>query len=347
MTAPNSRERILPRPIEEEMKQSFINYSMSVIVSRALPDVRDGLKPVHRRILYAMNELGLAPGRPYKKSATVVGDVLGKYHPHGDSVGVRRDGAHGAGFLAALSAGGRPGQLRLGRRRSRRGLPVHRGAPDAHRGRDARRTSRRTPSTSSRTSTTGCRSRRCCRRDPEPARQRLQRHRGGHGHQHSAAQPARGRAGAVELLVDNPDATIDDLLKHIKGPDFPTGGYIYGASGIARPTRPAAAASSCGRAGADRGEGVHGRAAIIVTEIPYQVNKATLHEQIAELVQEKKIEGITRCATSPTATACGSSSSSSATRSRSVVLNQLYKHTADAVHLRRHHAGAGQRRSPR
>src|SRR6476659_2116802 len=84
MTAPNSRERILPRLIEEEMQQSFINYSMSVIVSRALPDVRDGLKPVHRRVLYAMNELGLVPGRPYKKSATVVGDVLGKYHPHGD-----------------------------------------------------------------------------------------------------------------------------------------------------------------------------------------------------------------------------------------------------------------------
>src|SRR5215510_9418291 len=84
MTAPNSRERILPRPIEEEMKQSFINYSMSVIVSRALPDVRDGFKPVHRRILLAMNELGLVPGRPYKKSATVVGEVLGKYHPHGD-----------------------------------------------------------------------------------------------------------------------------------------------------------------------------------------------------------------------------------------------------------------------
>ncbi len=85
MTAPNQRERILPRLIDEEIKESFINYSMSVIVSRALPDVRDGLKPVHRRVLYAMNELGLVPGRPYKKSATVVGDVLGKYHPHGDS----------------------------------------------------------------------------------------------------------------------------------------------------------------------------------------------------------------------------------------------------------------------
>ena len=84
MTAPNNRERILPRLIDDEIKESFINYSMSVIVSRALPDVRDGLKPVHRRVLYAMYELGLVPGRPYKKCATVVGDVLGKYHPHGD-----------------------------------------------------------------------------------------------------------------------------------------------------------------------------------------------------------------------------------------------------------------------
>ena len=84
MTAPNARERILPRLIEDELKESFLDYSMSVIVQRALPDVRDGLKPVHRRILYAMHELGLVPGRPYKKSATVVGDVLGKYHPHGD-----------------------------------------------------------------------------------------------------------------------------------------------------------------------------------------------------------------------------------------------------------------------
>src|SRR6267154_1842364 len=84
MTGPNVRERILPRLIEDEMRESFLDYSMSVIVQRALPDVRDGLKPVHRRILYAMHELGLVPGRPYKKSATVVGDVLGKYHPHGD-----------------------------------------------------------------------------------------------------------------------------------------------------------------------------------------------------------------------------------------------------------------------
>src|SRR2546430_14035777 len=97
MTAPNARERIVPRLIEDEMKESFIDYSMSVIVSRALPDVRDGLKPVHRRILFAMNELGLVPGRAYKKSATGVGDVLGQYHPHGDIAGYRALVPMGAG----------------------------------------------------------------------------------------------------------------------------------------------------------------------------------------------------------------------------------------------------------
>jgi DNA gyrase subunit A len=117
------------------MRESFIDYSMSVIVQRALPDVRDGLKPVHRRILFAMHEAGNAPNRPYKKSATVVGDVLGKYHPHGDSQRVRLARAHGAGLLAALPAGGRAGELRLHRRRQRGGLPLHRepAGQDGHR----------------------------------------------------------------------------------------------------------------------------------------------------------------------------------------------------------------------
>ena len=139
MTAPNNRERILPRLIHEEIKESFINYSMSVIVSRALPDVRDGLKPVHRRVLYAMNELGLVPGRPYKKSATVVGDVLGKYHPHGDSsvydalvrmvqdFSLRYPLVDGQGNFGSVD--GDP----------RGGLPVYRSASHAHRDGDARR----------------------------------------------------------------------------------------------------------------------------------------------------------------------------------------------------------------
>ena len=120
MTAPNNRERILPRLIDEEIKESFINYSMSVIVSRALPDVRDGFKPVHRRILYAMNDLGLVPNRPFKKSATVVGDVLGSFHPHGDSAVYDALVRMVQDFSLRYPLDRRAGQLRLGGRRSRR-----------------------------------------------------------------------------------------------------------------------------------------------------------------------------------------------------------------------------------
>jgi DNA gyrase subunit A len=139
MTAPNNRERILPRLIDDEIRESFINYSMSVIVSRALPDVRDGLKPVHRRVLYAMEQAGLVPGRPYKKCATVVGDVLGKYHPHGDS-----------SVYDALVRMVQDFSLRY---------PLVDGQ-----GNCCSPTSTRTPSISSPTSTTGSRSRASCRR---------------------------------------------------------------------------------------------------------------------------------------------------------------------------------------
>ncbi len=107
---------ILHVNLEDEMKQSYLDYAMSVIVGRALPDIRDGLKPVHRRVLYAMRELGNDWNKAYKKSARVVGDVIGKYHPHGDVVGLRHDRAHGAAVLDALPDRGRAGQLRLGRR---------------------------------------------------------------------------------------------------------------------------------------------------------------------------------------------------------------------------------------
>ena len=257
MTAPNSRERIVPRLIEEELQQSFINYSMSVIVSRALPDVRDGLKPVHRRILYAMNELGLLPNRAYKKSATVVGDVLGKYHPHGDSVGLRRAGAHGAGLLAALSAGRRPGKFRLGRRR-----PARRPTGTPKPGSRASRwrcwtTSTRTPSTSCPTSTTSARSRRSCRpgsrtcwstaRAASPSAWRPTSRR-----TTCARSPRRSPS-----WCENPDATTDDLLKHIKGPDFPTGAYIYGEAGHSRGVRDRPRPRHHAGARQDRGERAH------------------------------------------------------------------------------------------
>ena len=116
----------IPISLEEEMRSSYLDYAMSVIVGRALPDVRDGLKPVHRRVLFAMHEMNNVWNRPYVKCARVVGEVIGKYHPHGDTVDLRHAGAHGAGLLAALHAGRRPGQLRLGRRRQRGGDALHR-----------------------------------------------------------------------------------------------------------------------------------------------------------------------------------------------------------------------------
>ncbi len=127
--------KVLPRLIEDEMRESFIDYSMSVIVQRALPDVRDGLKPVHRRILFSMHETGLAPNRPFKKSATVVGDVLGKYHPHGDSAVYDAMVRMVQDFSLRYPLVGGAGELRLDRRRQRGGVPLHRGAagPDRHR----------------------------------------------------------------------------------------------------------------------------------------------------------------------------------------------------------------------
>ena len=129
---------LTPVDIESEMKKSYLDYAMSVIIGRALPDVRDGLKPVHRRILFGMYELGLTSTRAYRKCAKIVGEVLGKYHPHGDYACLRRAGAPRAGLQHALSAGRRPGKLRLGRWRSSRGHAVHRGAPLENRRGNAR-----------------------------------------------------------------------------------------------------------------------------------------------------------------------------------------------------------------
>ena len=231
MTAPNSRERILPRLIEEEMQQSFINYSMSVIVSRALPDVRDGLKPVHRRILYAMNELGLVPGRPYKKSATVVGDVLGKYHPHGDSsvydalvrmvqdFSLRYPLMDGQGNFGSVdgdpAAAYRYTEARLTRIAVAMLEDIDKNTVDFQPNFDDRL---QEPTVL-----------------PSKIPNLLVNGSSGIAVGMATNIPPhnlREVAKAVELLIDKPDATIDDLRKHIKGPDFPTGGYIYGREGI-------------------------------------------------------------------------------------------------------------------
>src|SRR5262245_17210158 len=291
MTAPNSRERILPRPIEEEMKQSFINYSMSVIVSRALPDVRDGLKPVHRRILYAMNELNLTPGRPYKKSATVVGDVLGKYHPHGDSAvydalvrmvqdfSLRYPLVDGQGNFGSVD-GDPPAAYRYTEARMTRVAVAT--LDDIE-----KNTVNFQPNFDDQL------------QEPTVLPSRIPNLlvNGSSGIAVGMAtnippHNLREVAAAVEVLAKNPDASLDELLKHIKGPDFPTGGYIYGVTGLRE-----AYATGRGRVVMRARVVVEekassGKTALIINEIPYQVNKARLHEQIVELVLEKRVEGI-------------------------------------------------------
>jgi DNA gyrase subunit A len=326
MTAPNARERILPRLIEDEMQQSFINYSMSVIVSRALPDVRDGLKPVHRRILYAMNELGLIPGRGYKKSATVVGDVLGKYHPHGDGsvydalvrmvqdFSLRYPLVDGQGNFGSVdgdpAAAYRYTEARLTRTAMAMLEDIDRNTVDFQANFDDRL------------------------QEPTvlPAKIPNLLVNGSSGIAVGMAtnippHNLREVVKAVQLLVDNPEATIAELRKAIKGPDFPTGAYIYGREGI-KEAYETGRGRVVMRARAQIEERETGnRSQIVVTEIPYQVNKENLVKAIAELAAEKKIEGIV-----------GINDESDKDGMRivielkrdiipNVVLNQLYKHT--------------------
>src|SRR6266571_3222727 len=269
MTAP-TRERILPRLIEDEMRESFLDYSMSVIVQRALPDVRDGLKPVHRRILYAMHELGLVPGRPYKKSATVVGDVLGKYHPHGDvavydslvrmvqDFSLRYPLVDGQGNFGSVD-----------------GDP-----PAAYRYTEARLT-----------------------------------------------RIAMTMLEAINHLVDHPDASLKDLRKFIKGPDFPTGAIIYGREGIKECYEKGRGRMVLrARAVVEEKEST-GKQQIVVTEIPYQVNKANLIAQIAELANDKKIDGISDIQDYSDREGMRIVIDLKRDAVPAVVLNQLYKHS--------------------
>jgi DNA gyrase subunit A len=327
MTAPNSRERILPRLIEEEMQQSFINYSMSVIVSRALPDVRDGLKPVHRRILYAMNELGLVPGRPYKKSATVVGDVLGKYHPHGDGsvydalvrmvqeFSLRYPLVDGQGNFGSVdgdpAAAYRYTEARLTRVAMAMLEDIDKNTVNYQPNFDDRL------------------------QEPTvlPAKVPNLLVNGSSGIAVGMAtnippHNLREVAKAIELLIDNPESTITELRKIIKGPDFPTGAYIYGREGIKEAYETGRGRVVMrARAQIEERES-SGKSQIVITEIPYQVNKENLVKNIAELASDKKIEGIS-----------GVNDESDKEGMRivvelkrdaipNVVLNQLYKHTA-------------------
>ena len=283
-------DKVLGIDIEKELKDSFLEYSMSVIVARALPDVRDGLKPVHRRILYAMNDMGLAPNRAYKKSATTVGEVLGKYHPHGDSavydtmVRMTQDFSM---RLPLVDGHGNFGSVDGDSAAAYRYTESRLGKPAMELLRDLdKETVNMVPNYDESTT------------EPSvlPSRYPNLLVNGSSGIAVGMATniPPHNLGEVIDgtiLLIDNPDATIDDLAAIIKGPDFPTGGAIMGREGIVD-------AYNTGRGSLKVRGKAHieqtstGRMRIIITEIPYMVNKSRLVAKIAELVREKKLTEI-------------------------------------------------------
>jgi len=326
MTAPNNRERILPRLIDDEIKESFINYSMSVIVSRALPDVRDGLKPVHRRVLYAMNELGLVPGRPYKKAATVVGDVLGKYHPHGDSsvydalvrmvqdFSLRYPLVDGQGNFGSVdgdpAAAYRYTEARLTTIAMEMLADIDKNTVDFAPNFDDRLEE---PTVL-----------------PSALPNLLVNGSSGIAVGMATNIPPhniREIINAVIALIDNPELTIGELRKIVKGPDFPTGGFIYGRQGI-KDYQESGRGRIVMRARAVIEEKESSsKSQIVITEIPYQVNKSTLVKSIAELVRDKKLEGISDLRDESDRDGMRIVIELKRDAIPRVVLNQLYKHT--------------------
>jgi DNA gyrase subunit A len=326
MSAPNNRERILPRLIDEEIKESFINYSMSVIVSRALPDVRDGLKPVHRRVLYAMNELGLVPGRPYKKSATVVGDVLGKYHPHGDSsvydalvrmvqdFSLRYPLIDGQGNFGSVegdpAAAYRYTEARLTAIAVDLLADIDKNTVDFVPNFDDRL---QEPSVL-----------------PSGIPNLIVNGSSGIAVGMATNIPPHNLkevVNAILALIDDADLSTAELRKHIKGPDFPTAGFIYGRQGI-KDYQETGRGRIVMRARAVIEEMKNGKSQIVVTEIPYQVNSAKLIEDIADLVRDKKLEGISDLRNESDRDGLRIVIELKRDAIPKVVLNQLYKHTA-------------------
>ncbi|HUP90042.1 MAG TPA: DNA topoisomerase (ATP-hydrolyzing), partial [Longimicrobiales bacterium] len=290
MATISRRERVLPRLIEEEMRESFIDYSMSVIVQRALPDARDGLKPVHRRILYAMLEAGLSAGRPYRKSATVVGDVLGKYHPHGDmsvyeamvrmvqDFAMRYPLVDGQGNFGSVdgdnAAAYRYTEARLTRFAMELLADIDKNTVDF------------TPNFDGRLE------------EPKvmPARIPNLLLNGSSGIAVGMAtnippHNLRELAGAIHYLIDKPQCTADDLMQFVPGPDFPTGAYIIGTEGI-RDAYRTGRGRMIMRAAIQRETLRGGKEQLVVIALPYGVSKSKVIEQIAELARLKKVDDI-------------------------------------------------------
>lgn len=319
-------DRIVPRIIEEEMRTAYIDYSMSVIVSRALPDVRDGLKPVHRRVLYGMSELGLASNRPYKKSARIVGEVLGKFHPHGDSAvydtmvrmaqdwSLRYPLVDGQGNFGSID-GDNPAAMRYTEARLRKI------SEEMLRDIDKDTVDYRLNFDDSLSEPTVL-----------PARVPNLLVNGASGIAVGMAtnMPPHNLSEVVDATIayiENNEIEIEELLKYIKGPDFPTAGIIYGVEGIHR-----AFATGRGRivirARAEIVETKNDREQIIVTEIPYQVNKANVIQKIDELSGDKKLEGIAAIRDESGRDGLRIVIDIKRDANPNVVLNQIYQQTA-------------------
>jgi len=320
-----TRDRVITVDIQQEMKKSYIDYAMSVIVSRALPDVRDGLKPVHRRILYAMNELGLTPDKPHRKSARIVGDVLGKYHPHGDSAvydamvrmaqdfstrQVLVDGHGNFGSVDGDSAAAmRYTEARMAKIALEMLRDINKDTVDFIPNFDE---SLKEPSVL-----------------PSRFPNILVNGASGIAVGMATSIPPHNLGEVIDgvvKLIDNPDIQVKELARTIKGPDFPTGATIMGKSGI-KDAYSTGKGRVTVRAKASIEASAGNRHRIIVTEIPYQVNKAKLIERIAELIREKKIEGISDIRDESDRKGMRIVMELKRDVNPQVVLNLLYKHT--------------------
>jgi DNA gyrase subunit A len=319
-------KEVLQVNLEDEMRQSYLDYAMSVIVGRALPDVRDGLKPVHRRVLYAMSVLGNEWNKPYKKSARVVGDVIGKYHPHGDTAvydtivrmaqpfAMRYMLVDGQGNFGSVdgdaAAAMRYTEVRMSRLAQELLADLDRETVDFVPNYDE------------------------TEHEPQvlPTRVPNLLVNGSAGIAVGMAtnippHNLREVIDAVLALVDDPDLSIEDLMQHLPGPDFPTAGVINGAQGIHEAYRTGRGRIYVRARSEIETDESNGKQALIVTELPYQVNKARLLEKIAELVKEKKLEGITELRDESDKDGMRVVIELRRGEVPEVVLNNLYKHT--------------------
>ena len=316
---------IIQHEIHDEMKNSYIDYAMSVIVGRALPDVRDGMKPVHRRILYGMSQLGITPDKPYKKSARIVGEVMGKYHPHGDSsiydamvrmaqdFSMRYPLVDGHGNFGSVDGDSAAAQRYTEARMSAFSLQmlrdIEKDTVDFIPNFDGEE------------------------KEPVvlPSRYPNLLVNGANGIAVGMATsiPPHNLGEVIDAtvhVIDEPECSVDDLMKYVKGPDFPTGAQILGKSGIRDAYRTGTGKIKV-RAICEIEETTRGRSHIIVSEIPYAVNKARLIEKIAELIKDKKIEGISDIRDESNREGMRIVIELKKEANPQITLNQLYKHT--------------------